>query len=108
MTEVADATALKDPVAHGLHTGWVFVVPAVTVYRPAPHLVWDTHESVFRELAEAVALKNPDTQGLHTGWAVALPAVAVWDPPAHLVWAAIHYNLQSDESTPQSIRLRMP
>ena len=41
-----DVYALKNPVGHTLHSGWVVAEPIVFVYLPAGHLGWAMHRSI--------------------------------------------------------------
>ena len=82
-----DVRALKNPLTHVPHSGWVVTVPTVFVYLPGGHLVWARQESVWMLLLDAKALKNPGTHALHVGSVVLLPAVLMYVPGGHLMWA---------------------
>ena len=72
-----DAVDLKYPIGHFTQLGSCVEDPTTAVYKPLPHLLWATHESVLTEVADAPALKNPDAHGWHTDWALVVPTVAV-------------------------------
>ena len=65
-----DVEALKNPVAHTAHVGWVVTEPAVLVYLPGGHLVWAVQESGLVLLLDVETLKNPVGHTSHLGWAV--------------------------------------
>ena len=41
---LSDILGLKNPGAHGLHLGWLVVVPGSLVNLPAGHFVWAVQE----------------------------------------------------------------
>ena len=42
---LVEVVVFTNPGAHGLHSGWVVVVPATAVYSPGEHLVCASHRS---------------------------------------------------------------
>ena len=68
---LADVMALKNPVAHASHWGWVVAEPTVLVNLPGGHLVWAVQESGLL-LLDVESLKNPAGHTSHLFWAAAL------------------------------------
>ena len=91
-----DVRALKNPLTHVPHSGWVVTVPTVFVYLPGGHLVWARQESVWMLLLDVKPLKKPGRHASHVGSVALLPAVLVYLPGEHfLVWAVHHSKGQS-------------
>ena len=88
-----DVKALKNPVAHTSHLGWVVTEPIIFVYLPGGHLVWAAHESVRIMLFDVDALKNPDTHASQSTWALVVPAFLVYLPGGHLMLRAAHESV---------------
>ena len=65
-----DVKALKKPVAHASHSGWVVALPDAWVYLPGGHLVWAVQESGFIFCFEVKVLKKPCWHASHLGCAV--------------------------------------
>ena len=65
-----DVKALKKPVAHALHSGWVVALPAALVYLPGGHLVWAVQESGFMLCFEVKVLQKPCGHVSHLDCAV--------------------------------------
>ena len=83
---LVEVYAFSYPGAHGSHSGWVVVVPAVFVYLPGGHLVWAIRQaSVLVLLTDVKALKNPFGHASHSGWKVTKPFTFVYFPGGHFV-----------------------
>ena len=75
--------ALKNPVAHVPHSGWVVAVPDTVVYLPGGHLVWATQELALLPL-DAEVLKKPAAHVAHVGCLVPC-AVLIYFPEGHSI-----------------------
>ena len=84
-----DVKALKNPVTHVSHLGWVVAVPDTSVYLPGAHLVWAVQESFAVPRVDLRLLKNPDGHVSHVGSDVAEASGLVYLPGGHSVWYAV-------------------
>ena len=87
-----DVRALKNPLTHVPHSGWVVTVPTVFVYLPGGHLVWARQESVWMLLLDVKSLKKPGRHASHVGSVALLPAVLVYLPGEHFLVCAVHHS----------------
>jgi hypothetical protein len=80
LSEDTDASALKNPIPHWLHSGCAMLDPISAVKKPARHLVWGVHASVCVVDTDTSALNSPALHSVQVGCEVRVPATSTYSP----------------------------